>query len=106
MSISYTYNKDAQYIHTKVTETITLPEVLDYVDTILENNDIASPFYEIVDFENIESFDFGYYQADTLYNKLVLLKKINSIWALVLLHTMQSLLAWPTCLVLLEKTKT
>jgi len=75
MSISYEYKKDDQYILTKVTKTITLPEVLSYVDSILADNRIKNPFYEIVDFADIDSFDFGYYQSDELYDKLVLLKK-------------------------------
>jgi len=73
MSISYTYNKNAHFVHTEVTDVITLPEVLAYVDKLLVDDNISSPFYEIVDFKNIQSFDFGYYQADELYNKLALL---------------------------------
>jgi len=75
MSISYEYYKDGGYILTKVTNIITLPEVLTYVDTILEDNRINNPFYEIVDFAEVENFEFGYYQSDSLYNKLVLLKE-------------------------------
>lgn len=58
-----------------MTNIITLQEVLSYVDDILEDNEIDKPFYELVDFEDIDDFDFGYYQSDQLYNKLMLLKK-------------------------------
>lgn len=75
MSIRYEYHANNGYIHTKVTNTITLQEVLSYVDTILEDTRIDKPFYELVDFSETKSFDFGYYQSDQLYNKLVLLKK-------------------------------
>jgi len=75
MSISYEYHTSNSYIHTKVTDEITLQEVLSYVDTILEDTRIDKPFYELVDFTDIKNFDFGYYQSDQLYNKLALLKK-------------------------------
>ncbi len=75
MSISYEYHANNGYIHTKVTDKITLQEVLSYVDTILEDTRIDKPFYEIVDFSETKKFDFGYFQSDQLYDKLVLLKK-------------------------------
>ncbi len=75
MSISYEYHANNGYIHTKVTDKITLQEVLSYVDTILEDTRIDKPFYELVDFSETKNFDFGYFQSDQLYNKLVLLKK-------------------------------
>lgn len=74
MSISYEYHANNGYIHTKVSDVITLQEVLSYVDTIIEDTRIDKPFYELVDFYGIKSFDFGYYQSDQLYNKLILLK--------------------------------
>ena len=74
MSISYEYYPDDGYIHTKVTDVITLQEVLAYVDLILKDNRIGQPFYELVDFAEIDKFDFGYYQSEQLYSKLVLLK--------------------------------
>ncbi len=75
MSISYEYYPDNRYIHAKVTDVITLQEVLSYVDLILEDTRIDKPFYEIVDFSETKNFDFGYFQSDQLYDKLVLLKK-------------------------------
>ena len=75
MSISYEYYPNNRYIHTKVTDVITLQEVLSYVDSILEDSRIDEPFFELVDFAEIDKFDFAYYQSDQLYNKLVLLKK-------------------------------
>lgn len=75
MSISYEYYENNGFILTKVTDVITLQEVLSYVDSILEDNRIEKPFYELVDFSGVERFDFGYYQSDQLYNKVVLLKK-------------------------------
>jgi len=82
MSISYKYFSDGGYILTTVSDIISLPEVLsyidtilEYIDTILEDSRINTPFYEIVDFAEVETFDFGYYQSGTLYDKLVLLKE-------------------------------
>lgn len=75
MSISYEYHANNGYIHTKVTDNITLQEVLSYVESILEDTRIDKPFYELVDFSETKNFDFGYYQTDQLYDKLVLLKK-------------------------------
>ena len=75
MSISYEYNPDSGYVLARVTKLITLQEVISYVDSILEDNKINKPFYELVDFADIDDFDFGYYQSDQLYNKLILLKE-------------------------------
>lgn len=75
MNINYDYYPDKGYIHTKVVDVITLAEVLSYVDEILADTRIDKPFYELVDFSEIKDFDFGYYQSDQLYNKLVLLKQ-------------------------------
>lgn len=75
MSISYQYHKELRYILTKVTKVITLAEVLSYVDSILEDESINAPFYEVVDFVGIKSFDFGYHESHQLYEKLILLKK-------------------------------
>ena len=55
MSISYDYYPQDGYIHTKVTKLITLPEVLSYVDEILDDNRIDKPFYELVDLAYIKS---------------------------------------------------
>ncbi len=75
MSINYEYYPNNRYIHAKVTDVITLQEVLSYIDLILEDTRIDKPFYEVVDFSETKNFDFGYFQSDQLYNKLVLLKK-------------------------------
>jgi len=75
MSINYEYHVNNGYIHTKVTDVITLKEVLSYFDTIIEDARIDKPFYELVDFSEINNFDFGYYQTDQLYNKLAQLKE-------------------------------
>ena len=75
MSISYEYYPNKGYILTRVTDVITLQEVLSYVDLILLDTRIDKPFYELVDFSETKNFDFGYYESDQLFDKLVLLKE-------------------------------
>ncbi|MCW8934564.1 MAG: hypothetical protein OQK98_07550 [Gammaproteobacteria bacterium] len=75
MSISYEYNSNHGYIHTKVTNTVTVKEVLSYIDSVLEDNRINKPFYELVDFSETDNFDFGYYQSEQISNKLAQLTK-------------------------------
>jgi len=78
MSISYDYYKEGGYILVKVTDKITLPEVLSFIDSVLKNDKINEPFYEVVDFSKIKSFDFGYSESDLLYDKLKLLVKYKN----------------------------
>lgn len=75
MSISYKYNKDENYILVKATDRITLPEMLDFIEAVLNDQKIKAPFYEIVDFAEIRSFDFGYSGTLQFYEKLQLLVK-------------------------------
>lgn len=74
MSIQYQYNKSGNYVLTSVTGIVTVDQVAEYVDAILSDERIKTPFYEIVDFAEVENFDFGYYQSDDLIDLIVKLK--------------------------------
>jgi len=74
MSIGYEYCPTEGYILSKVTKVLSLFEVLAYMDSIIDDDRINQPFYELVDFSEIDKFDFGYYQSDQIYGKLKLLQ--------------------------------
>jgi len=78
MAINYRYYKDKHYLLSKVEGQLTLAEVLSYFDKIINDTEIDSPFFEIVDFSNISKFDFGYYETNQLMAKLNHLKSINN----------------------------
>ena len=74
MSIKYIYHKSANYILTKVTDIASVKQVETYIDSIINDQEILQPFYEIVDFTEIKNYDFGYYQSESIINLLIKLK--------------------------------
>ena len=68
--LEYTYYPDTSCIITKITGYVKLDEVYSYIDRVIEDDKIDKPFYEIVDFSNIENFDFGYYESNNFITKL------------------------------------
>jgi len=75
MGISYSYYKEEGYILVKVTDRITLPEVLSFFESVLTDNNIKDPFYELVDFTEVESFDFGYSESNQMLDRKISLVK-------------------------------
>ena len=75
MAIKYTYDKDSYYIDTVVTEMVSINQVSEYIDKIINNESIENNFYELVDFTTINGFDFGYYQTNELVDLFIKLKK-------------------------------
>lgn len=78
MNIQYSYNKEIGYIHAKVSGQISTVDVKNYVSSLLADKNITSPFYEITDFTNIDNFEFGYLESDSVLNEFKELKEIKN----------------------------
>jgi len=74
MTINYTYNKSDNYILTRVTNIASVEQVENYIKSIISDAEITHPFYEIVDFTEIKSYDFGYFQSEVIIDLLIKLK--------------------------------
>ena len=75
MTIIYTYDKSNNYIDTVVTEIVSIQQVSEYIEDLINNKSISGIFYELVDFTNINKFDFGYYQTNELVDLFIKLQK-------------------------------
>lgn len=78
MTISYKYFKDKDYVLTTVSDQVTLDEALSHFDSLLSDININNPFYEIVNFSDVQNYDFGYYQSEQLMDKIIQLKNKKS----------------------------
>ena len=54
---------------------IRLEEIFDYVDQVIDDQSVVGEFFEIVEFSQVDSFDFGYYRSKEVMAKLVQLSK-------------------------------
>jgi len=75
MTIKYTYDKSHSYVDTVVTEVASMQQVSEYINNLINNETIEDSFYELVDFTNIDNFDFGYYQTNELVDLFIKLQK-------------------------------
>lgn len=78
MTINYQYHKDNGYLLCEVNDQITLTDAFSYFDKIINDPEIDTPFFKIVDFSNTTNFNFGYYQTDQLMEKINQLKSLNN----------------------------
>ncbi|NKB35508.1 MAG: hypothetical protein GKR91_20600 [Pseudomonadales bacterium] len=70
MKVSYTYHPDQHHFLTKVLGTIELQDVLTHFDTLIADDSITEPCFEIVDLGEAKNFDFGYYQSDSIMSRI------------------------------------
>ena len=53
MPITYQYEIDSKIVRAKATEVVTTKDMLDYVNSIIEDTKIESGFIEVVDFQDV-----------------------------------------------------
>ncbi len=69
MPLSYTKNIKKHYVHCRMLGQGTMEEVTDYLRKLEADSDLNQPFYEIVDFTDVNALDFGYYDSNDLFGK-------------------------------------
>ena len=71
MPIQVEKNLPQKYIVCSMMGIGTLDEVKNYLDDLAIDPDLDQPFFEIVDFTQVENLEFGYYQSEEMMNKYV-----------------------------------
>lgn len=71
MPLNYDKNLSKRYIHCNMLGTGTLEDISNYIAEITGDPDLDEPFFEIVDFTQVENLDFGYYQSEEMMNQYV-----------------------------------
>lgn len=66
MKIAYQYYKNEGYVISRPSGILTLQDVKDYAEALTKDESITQAFMEVVDFEGVEGFDFGYFEAEEL----------------------------------------
>ncbi len=75
MPIEYQFHPSEHCLMCTVSGEIRLEEIFDYVDQVIDDQSVVGEFFEIVDFSQVNSFDFGYYRSKEVMAKLVQLSK-------------------------------
>jgi hypothetical protein len=78
MAIKYEFNPEQHYVLTKAIGHIELTDILDYIDKLISDPLLNKPYVEIVDFSEINDFNFGYYESSWLIDKLKHLESLNN----------------------------
>lgn len=53
----------------------TLEDIRNYIADITSDPELDEPFFEIVDFTQVENLEFGYYQSEEMMNQYLFLAK-------------------------------
>ena len=69
MPVSYEKDIPKHYVHCRMLGVSTLEEVLLYIDEISIDPELNEPFYEIVDFSEMDELGFGYHEGNYLMDK-------------------------------------
>tara|TARA_B110000305_G_C19401628_1_gene620481 strand:- start:324 stop:728 length:405 start_codon:yes stop_codon:yes gene_type:complete len=69
MPVSFEKNIPKHYVHCRMLGESTLEEVLLYISEISVDPELNQPFYEIVDFSEMDELGFGYYEGNHLMDK-------------------------------------
>lgn len=75
MTIEYQFHSSEHCLMCTVSGEIRLEEIFDYVDQVIDDQSVVGEFFEIVEFSQVDSFDFGYYRSEEVMAKLVQLSK-------------------------------
>ena len=75
MTIEYQFRSSEHCLMCTVSGEIRLEEIFDYVNQVIDDQSVVGEFFEIVDFSQADSFDFGYYRSKEVMAKLVQLSK-------------------------------
>jgi len=75
MTIEYQFHSSEHCLMCTVSGEIRLEEIFDYVDQVIDDQAVVGEFFEIVEFSQVDSFDFGYYRSEEVMAKLVQLSK-------------------------------
>ena len=75
MTIEYQFHSSEHCLMCTVSGEIRLEEIFDYVDQVIDDQSVVGEFFEIVEFSQVKSFDFGYYPSTAIMAKLVELSK-------------------------------
>ena len=73
MPLNFDKNLSKKYIHCNMLGKGTLEDVSNYIAEITSDPDLDEPFFEIVDFTQVENLDFGYYQSEEMMNQYLAL---------------------------------
>ncbi len=85
MAIKYEFNPEQHYVLTKAIGHIELTDILDYIDKLISDPLLNKPYVEIVDFSEINDFNFGYYESKWLIDKLKHLESLNNYQGTILI---------------------
>lgn len=66
MQIEYRYFSEKGYVISRPKGVLNLHDVVTYARALQQDESICAPFMEVVDFSQIERFDFGYFEASEL----------------------------------------
>ena len=77
MAIEYEFKPERKCVHCKATGLISLSEIVNYIDQMIQDPQLKQPFMEIVDFDKEVSFDFGYNETSVLISTLKRLELKN-----------------------------
>lgn len=75
MPVEYKYLKDKNCVLIDASEFVSLEDVLEYTHSIEQDTQINKPFYEIVNFEKVTNYDFGYHESHEVINRFSVLKE-------------------------------